>query len=209
DGEIEINPKQAETQGADGHNAQLDPATGQTFTQQRARTNTHGEYRQQQGDHLGPASQHILGEIVELGQVAGSQEPEPANGQDRQQHRTVFLEGGDGVDDFGDRVPVDGKSRVRRFGFRDAPAGPIAQQGAEDNGSRNQIGACRQFEQDAAENGARQNRQESAHLYQRVAAHQLFRFQVLGQNGILGGPEEGGLSAHGKQQQHHHPDRPG
>src|SRR5690606_5854183 len=36
-----------------------------------------------------------------------------------------------------------------------------------------------------------------------------FRFQVLGKNGVLGGPEEGGLRAHGKQQQHHQPDGTG
>ena len=82
DGEIDFDPHDADAEGGDRHQADLDPAPRKSFADQRTGADGDGEHGEDERDDARPARQVVPREIRNLREVDAPDEPEPGNAED-------------------------------------------------------------------------------------------------------------------------------
>ncbi len=171
---------------AERHQADLHLATGKLLAQHRAQRDAHREHGEDQGHHAFVAVQPFLGEGRDLRQVDRAEEPEPGVAHQRARDRRALAEPqAEDAPGLGEDVPVELQPRQRRRRSRNAAAGQVAAGGHQHHRCGHRRRVMRMGHQHAGADGAGQDRQEGAHLHQRVAADQFVLVQVLGQDRIL------------------------
>ena len=185
-----------------GHQTELDLPPGQALAQQRSHADAHREDCQQQRGDVFVSTQHVLGEVGELREERRAIEPEPRDAEHRQPHDPVALGEAKVAPGFGERVPVDPQIRGHGRRRRDPSAHQITRKRHRDGGRAGQDRTIR-FDGDhqTADDFAKKNGDEGAHLDQPVAADELVLAQVLRQDRVLDGPEECRMHTHQAQRQ--------
>ena len=198
-GEEQVNAEGAQADRTQRHQAQLHAVAGHFLAQVGAQPDAHGKGAQQQGIEAVGAEQIVVHVDLELGGVGGAEKPEPANAQHAHPHRFHLPCVADDMPGFPPQIPVDLHPRVggRRLGDTTGGQIPQRRQAHHHRGHDQRVGGVH-FQQHAG-NRAEQNRQKGAHLHQGVAGHQFPGRQMLRDDRVLDGAEEGGLQAHAEQ----------
>jgi hypothetical protein len=146
------------------------------------------------------AAEHLTAEAGELCERHRAEEPEPGDAEDRQEHGAVRAREADRAPGLREGIPADAQGRIDRGRDGHAPARePAGDREREDRRRDQGRPVVRQRDQHAAEDRAEQDREERAHLHERVAADQLLLAQRLREDAVLHGPEERRVHAHHEQ----------
>ncbi len=97
---------------------------------------------------------------------------------------------------FGHRIKSNFQIRAGGVSRRYFQAGSKPQQGNHHHDAGHNLRPGRPVAEGIGRNGADQDGDEGAGFHQGIAPHQLFGAQVLGDDAVLDGAKEGGLSAH-------------
>ena len=193
----EEDAEYGEADGADGDEAQVEAVAADFAAQNGAGGDAYGEEGEHEVVDVVVAAEVFLGEGGQLGGVHRADEPEPGDADDGGVE--FFL--GEGVFEelFGaaDDVGVDVLAWVGRADVGHEEGGGCAEEGDEDDEGHDD--AVRPAGGHGAEDLAEEDGEEGARFDEAVAHHEVFFAEVVGQDGVFEGAEQGGVGAHAEE----------
>src|SRR5205814_7501730 len=124
--EGQIDGEYAESDRAEGHQPNLDLVPGKSLAQERSHAGAHREDGEEQRCHVLVATQNVLGEGRELGEIGRTVEPEPGDAQHRQPDDAIAVSEPEVASGLGERIPVDLELRSDRGRQRYAAAHDVS-----------------------------------------------------------------------------------
>ena len=195
-GEVEVEREDRHAERAEGHAAGGDLALQQALAEDRAERDADGEDGQEQGQDVLVAAQLGLHVARRLRQEDEADQPEPGDAEDREEDGLLL--GGVAQQPYrlAEDVVVDLEPGRRRRNPGDRQAGQPAGRGDAQDQADHQVAAVAAQDGLGADDHAEEDGQGGAGLDHRVAGDQFLALQVVGQDAVLQGPEEGRLQAH-------------
>ena len=141
------------------------------------------------------APSSVCGEERDLGEEDDAQEPEPGNAENGEEHVLALARDADHAPGLAREIGIDLEVGLGRRGWRDAAAVSQAMTARPIMTTLTAWRPVSPMDEEAAEHGAEQDRQEGAHLDEAIAAEKLVLLEMLRQDRIFDRAEEGRLDA--------------